>query len=346
MFRPASEPPSPPCSVSPPSSRSPSAPGRGRGLHARRRRASATRTSRSSATAGTTSGTTTSTSPTPRNAPPLRNGEITAHATQNLSRFDLDLSGMTVRGVIVNGSAADWARKGGELRITPAAGIRAGRGFTVAVRYDGVPKTITGSPDRVRRRLRLAVHARTARSSGTSRTPRTPGSRATTTPATRRPTPSTSPCRKGTKVVANGELHGRSEHRLVLDVRVEPERPDGDLPRDDRHRQVDVPQGRQTPAGIPEFVAFDPDLAHGRRIAATRSSCPARSPTTGRRPSAPTRSTPPARSSTTSRASGSRSRPRAGRCTASRPTRARSRTSSRTSGSATASRSRRGATSG
>src|SRR3954451_4633157 len=71
---------------------------------------------------------------------------ITATATQALSRFDLDLSGMNVHGVQVNGRAAAWTRSGEELRITPSAGLPKGGGFTVKVAYDGSPKTITGSP--------------------------------------------------------------------------------------------------------------------------------------------------------------------------------------------------------
>jgi aminopeptidase N len=72
--------------------------------------------------------------------------QITATATQNLSRFDLDLSGMTVHDVTVNNVAAAWNRSGQELRITPKKGLPKGRAFTVAVRYDGSPKTITHSP--------------------------------------------------------------------------------------------------------------------------------------------------------------------------------------------------------
>jgi aminopeptidase N len=71
---------------------------------------------------------------------------ITARATQSLSRFDLDLSGMNVHGVKVNGRAAAWNRSGEELRITPRAGLPKGGAFTVLVTYDGSPKTITGSP--------------------------------------------------------------------------------------------------------------------------------------------------------------------------------------------------------
>ncbi len=72
--------------------------------------------------------------------------EITAQATQNLSRFDLDLSGMTVHAVRVNDQPARWARNRSELKITPASGLPAGSTFAVAVRYSGAPKTITGSP--------------------------------------------------------------------------------------------------------------------------------------------------------------------------------------------------------
>jgi aminopeptidase N len=71
---------------------------------------------------------------------------VTAKATQNLSRFDLDLSGMTVRAVVVNGVAASWSRSGQELRITPRTGLPKGSAFTAAVTYDGSPKTISGSP--------------------------------------------------------------------------------------------------------------------------------------------------------------------------------------------------------
>jgi aminopeptidase N len=71
---------------------------------------------------------------------------ITAKATQNLSRFDLDLSGMKVSAITVNGSKATFARDGQELQITPRTGLTKGSAFDVAVTYHGSPKTITGSP--------------------------------------------------------------------------------------------------------------------------------------------------------------------------------------------------------
>src|SRR5580765_2829930 len=71
---------------------------------------------------------------------------VTAKATQNLSRFDLDLRGFQISKLTVNGVAASYTRDGQELVITPAAGIRSGSTFRVAVDYRGVPEVIT-DPD-------------------------------------------------------------------------------------------------------------------------------------------------------------------------------------------------------
>jgi aminopeptidase N len=64
---------------------------------------------------------------------------ITATATQDLSRFNLDLAGLTVAGVAVDGTAAASAAEGTELVITPADGIPDGQAFTVVVDYAGTP---------------------------------------------------------------------------------------------------------------------------------------------------------------------------------------------------------------
>ena len=64
---------------------------------------------------------------------------IEAVATQNLSRFNLDLQGLTVRSVSVGGVPAKWQQLKGELRTTPAAGLASGGSFTTVVTYDGVP---------------------------------------------------------------------------------------------------------------------------------------------------------------------------------------------------------------
>jgi aminopeptidase N len=71
---------------------------------------------------------------------------IRATATANLSRFNLDLAGLTVSSVKVNGAGAAYQRDGNELVITPARGLAKAGTFTVEVGYDGVPHPIT-SPD-------------------------------------------------------------------------------------------------------------------------------------------------------------------------------------------------------
>jgi len=62
---------------------------------------------------------------------------IAARATQDLSSFNLDLRGFNVSTVTVNGAAASFARKGQELTVTPAGGLRRNRDFTVRVVYAG-----------------------------------------------------------------------------------------------------------------------------------------------------------------------------------------------------------------
>jgi len=83
----------------------------------------------------------------PRNNALDARAVISAQATQDLSRFDLDLRGLHVGKVTVDGTAADFTRDGQELVITPAAGIRKGRGFEVAVAYDGHPNPVI-DPDK------------------------------------------------------------------------------------------------------------------------------------------------------------------------------------------------------
>jgi aminopeptidase N len=69
---------------------------------------------------------------------------VQAKATQNLSRFNLDLLGpLEVHSVTVNGKAAAFHRTGAqELVITPRKGLPKGKRFTVAVSYSGVPQKI------------------------------------------------------------------------------------------------------------------------------------------------------------------------------------------------------------
>lgn len=67
---------------------------------------------------------------------------IQATATQNLSRFNLDL-GLEVSEVRVNGRKAAFARSGEqELEVTPASGLPKGSSLSVVVRYAGKPSEV------------------------------------------------------------------------------------------------------------------------------------------------------------------------------------------------------------
>ncbi|NNN34116.1 M1 family metallopeptidase [Streptomyces sp. S3(2020)] len=71
---------------------------------------------------------------------------VTARATQDLSAFDLDLKGLEVEEVTVEGEKARWNRTGQELTVRPEADLGEGETFEVRVRYSGTPQTIT-DPD-------------------------------------------------------------------------------------------------------------------------------------------------------------------------------------------------------
>ena len=65
---------------------------------------------------------------------------ITALATQDLSAFNLDLAGLEVDEVTVDGVAADFTHEGRELTITPAEPIAEGDSFEVVIDYGGEPR--------------------------------------------------------------------------------------------------------------------------------------------------------------------------------------------------------------
>ncbi|WP_433387685.1 M1 family metallopeptidase [Micromonospora sp. KLBMP9576] len=64
---------------------------------------------------------------------------LTATATSGLSRFNLDLAGLEVSRVAVDGRPAGSVRDGDELVVTPSGGLPRGTRFTVEVDYAGVP---------------------------------------------------------------------------------------------------------------------------------------------------------------------------------------------------------------
>ncbi|WP_460073434.1 M1 family metallopeptidase [Streptomyces sp. YKOK-I1] len=71
---------------------------------------------------------------------------ITARATQDLDSFHLDLKGLSVQKVTVEGTRADWSREGQELSVRPSRTLDRGETFRVTVAYSGTPRPIT-DPD-------------------------------------------------------------------------------------------------------------------------------------------------------------------------------------------------------
>ncbi|MFV0135153.1 M1 family metallopeptidase [Streptomyces sp. HMX87] len=71
---------------------------------------------------------------------------VTARATEDLSAFNLDLKGLRVGRVTVEGREARFNHTGQEVTVRPPDDLDEGRTFRVTVRYSGSPVTIT-DPD-------------------------------------------------------------------------------------------------------------------------------------------------------------------------------------------------------
>lgn len=83
---------------------------------------------------------------TPRTQRLTGTATVTARATQDLSALDLDLQGLDVGKVTVDGEDARWNRAGQELTVRPDGDLGEGKTFRVTVRYSGTPETLT-DPD-------------------------------------------------------------------------------------------------------------------------------------------------------------------------------------------------------
>ncbi|MFD9353732.1 M1 family metallopeptidase [Streptomyces sp. NPDC060031] len=71
---------------------------------------------------------------------------ITARAEQGLSSFNLDLSGLKVESVRVQGAGARFNRTGNELTVRPAEDLEKGEVFRTEIDYAGKPKALV-DPD-------------------------------------------------------------------------------------------------------------------------------------------------------------------------------------------------------
>ncbi|GAA1782849.1 M1 family metallopeptidase [Actinomadura chokoriensis] len=68
---------------------------------------------------------------------------ITATATERLARFNLDLTGLDVSSIKVDGAAARQQRAGEELEVTPAKPLQKGTKFTTVIKYSGNPEPVS-----------------------------------------------------------------------------------------------------------------------------------------------------------------------------------------------------------
>lgn len=68
--------------------------------------------------------------------------KLRARATQDLSLFNLDFSGLEIDSIEVDGAPAKFTRDAAELVITPARGIANADAFETVVRYRGNPKPV------------------------------------------------------------------------------------------------------------------------------------------------------------------------------------------------------------
>ena len=89
----------------------------------------------------------------PRPAPAPLTGRLSGRATisltttQALTRFNLDLRGLTASAVTVNGAPARFSQRPNELVITPRSALRTGQRSTVVVDYGGATTRPTDIED-------------------------------------------------------------------------------------------------------------------------------------------------------------------------------------------------------
>ncbi len=273
---------------------------------------------------------------------------ISARATQDLSSFNLDLRGFKVQSVTVNGSAASFTRKGQELTITPSAGLRRNRDFSVRVVYDGHANYVL-DPDKSKDGWIPTDDGAFVVNE--------PQGAPTWFPANDTPKDFATfefaiTVPEGRTAMANGRLVSTTDNGDTTTWRWREASPMVPYLDDRDQRRLRAPDGTLA-NGLPEYNAVDPqtrrfgqkepepqlawDRLAGRR--SRRSTCSSSS-------TARTRSTASARSSTGRPTSSTRSSRRRSRTTGTSRAMPRSSTRSRTSGSATPSCSSAGRTCG
>ncbi len=163
--------------------------------------------------------------------------EITAEATKDLRSFQLDLQGLRVSDVRVDGKDAAFSRKGHKLIVRPATGLRKGADFRTRVNYGGTPQELK-DPDGSREGwVKTADGAFVSGEPAGSMTwfpgNNHPGDKATYDFTITVP--------KGYTAVANGELRSERTAKGRTTFEWHNGAADGQLSRHRRHRQVRCP---------------------------------------------------------------------------------------------------------
>ncbi|WP_327688624.1 M1 family metallopeptidase [Streptomyces tubercidicus] len=179
--------------------------------------------------------------------------EITATAKADLRSFQLDLQGLRVTEVQVDGEDAEFSRKGHKLTVRPAEALRKGAEFRTRVDYDGTPQEMT-DPDKstegwVKTRDGAFVSGEPAGSMTWFPGNNHPGDKATYDFTITVP--------KGYTAVANGELRSERTAKGHTTFRWHNGRPMASYLATATIGKFEVHTSR-TPDGLPLYVAVDP----------------------------------------------------------------------------------------
>lgn len=190
---------------------------------------------------------------------------LTARATRDLSTLNLDLKGLDVGEVTVDGVSARRYRDGQELTVRPREGIDRGARFRVTVRYSGAPVTVTDPDGSEEGWLRTADGA-LALGQPTGSMAWFPGNhhpsdKATYTLAATVP--------KGLRAVSNGEPAGEETKGDRTTYRWRTTEPMASYLATLAIGRYDV-ERTTTAGGLPVYTAVDPDQARASRAVLAR----------------------------------------------------------------------------
>ncbi|TPQ19307.1 M1 family metallopeptidase [Streptomyces sporangiiformans] len=180
--------------------------------------------------------------------------EIEARTEQDLSAFHLDLAGLKVESVDVDGRSAGFSRDGQELTVRPRDVLDEDRSFRTTVRYSGVPETIT-DPDGSREGWLRTADGALALGEPTGSMAWFPGNHH---PSDKAAYDITVSVPEGLKAVSNGELRREETKRGRTTFAWHMADPMATYAATVAIGDYDTRRSR-TADGLPVYVAVDPD---------------------------------------------------------------------------------------